>query len=327
VTLAAVLARFLETELPQDAPKAFVARMRERVKLPVRSVGLPLFLSILMAAPLVQAQTPSTPTPAQVPVQTNPSAAPPPPLPPDEYKNLSEITVELYYWKQTSHPQMRPGLTNVDGDSSTLGSGVDLLGKSKAAEGILVTTPAGRANLLEFEYFQTKQQGNETAGENLILFGQPYNSGDLLVSATKIQHARVTWSYLTYPDPPGAHKFRFRTLYGFEYTTMTARFDAPLDQYASPVEGTRSIIFPSLGVGADYHFSKRFSFTSKAEGFAWPHKAVQTDADARFLFRVYKQLDVVAGYKYFHFKTNPEKDYFLKATMQGPYAALRWTFK
>jgi hypothetical protein len=280
-----------------------------------------------MMASVVSAQTPVTPAPAQVPVQTNPSAAPPPPLPPDEYKNLSEITVELEYWKQSSHPVLRPGGANTDGDTATLGSSINLQGSSHAAEGIHITTPAGRANLLDFEFFQTKQQGNETAPTALILFGQPYSAGDYFASATTIQHARVTWSYLTYPDPPGLHKFRFRTLYGFEYTSITSRFDAPADLYAAPVQGTRSILYPSLGAGVEYHLSKRLYLEAKAEGFAWPRKAVQADADAKFSFRIYKQLDLVGGIKYFHFKTNPQKDYYLKATMLGPFAALRWTFK
>ena len=318
---------FEETESGWGAPKVFVARMRERVKLPVRSVVLPLFLTISIAVAQTASPSPQAP-PASTTTQTpNPASAPPPPRPPDEYKNLSDITVELYYWLPTSHPVMRPGLVNIDGDSATQGSGVNFLLSKKAAEGIVVTTPAGRANQLEFTYFQTKQQGNEIAPIALVLFGQPYSSGDQLVTATEIQHARVTWSYLTYPDPPGVHKFRFRTLYGFEWTQMTARFDAPLDLNASPVTGSRSIIFPSLGAGVEYHVSKRIYLDGRAEGFAWPHKAVQTDAEAKLTVRLYRQLDLIAGYKAFHFKTNPEKDYYLKATLLGPYAALRWTFK
>lgn len=308
--------------------------MRERVKSPVRSVILPLCLLISLATPLLLAQTPpptapTTPAPPSTSVTQVPNSAtaPPPPRPPDEYKNLSDISVELYYWKQSSSPQMRPGVANVDGDNSTLYSGINFAGSSHPAEGILVTTPAGRANLLEFEYFQTKQQGNEIAPLALILFGQPYSAGDVLASATTIQHARVTWSYLTYPDPPGAHRFRFRTLYGVEYTAMTARFDAPADYNAAPVQATRSIILPTLGVGGEYYISKRLRFDAKAEGFAWPHKFVQYDADAKLTLRIFKQLDVVAGVKDFHFKTNPQKDYYLKGTMFGPFGALRWTFK
>jgi hypothetical protein len=297
--------------------------MRERVKSPVRSVVLPLFS--LISIGLAQTPTPPPSAPTQVPSAA--ASAPPPPLPPDDYKNLSDISVELFYWRPSLHSIMRPGKGNFDGDDPTLASGLDFQGKSKAAEGILITTPAGRANKLEFEYFQQKGSGNETLPIATILFGQPYSSGDVLGSATTIQHARVTWNYLTYPDPPGAHKFRFRTLFGVEYTQMTARFDAPFDFNAAPVQGTRTIIFPSLGAAIEYHFSKRFYFEAKAEGFAWPHKAAQADGDAKLTFRVFKQLDLLAGGKAFYFKTSPAKDYYLRATMFGPYAALRWTFK
>jgi hypothetical protein len=289
------------------------------VKSPVRSVILLLCLSIL----IVSAQTPPSTT-TQTP---NPASAPPPPRPPDEYKNLSEISVELYYWLPKWTSSMRPGKTNVDGDSATLGSGVDFGGKAKAAEGILVTTPAGRANLLEFTYFRTKQAGNETAPTALILFGQPFNAQDVLGSATNIQHAKVTWNYLTYPDPPGVHRFRFRTLWGVSYTSMTARFDAPADIYASPVQGSRSIIFPSLGAGMEYHISKHLYFEARGSGFAWPHKAMQGDGEAKLSVRIGKQLDIVAGGREFYFRTNPQKDYYLKANMWGPYGGLRWTFK
>jgi hypothetical protein len=287
-------------------------------------------LALAQTPPTAQTPSPQTAQPPQTPSTTqtpNPASAPPPPLPPDEYKNLSEISVELYYWMQTSHPQMRPGKANIDGDSPTLGSGINLLGPSKGAEGILVSAPAGRANHLEFEYFQEKQSGNEIAPINLILFGQGFLQGDLLASTTKIQHARVSWSYLTYPDPPGIHKFRFRTLYGVEYTSMTARFDAPADLNAAPIEASRSIIFPTFGASVEYHFSKRALIEAKAEGFAWPHKAVQGDADARIALKLFKQLDLVLGGRYFYFKTNPEKDYYLKSSMFGPYGGLRWTFK
>lgn len=272
------------------------------------------------------AQTAQTP-PASTTTQTPNPSAPPPPRPPDEYKNLSDITVELYYWMPTSHPVMRPGETNVDNDTATQGSGVDFNLAKKYADGIVVTSPAGRANLLEFTYFQTKQQGNEFPPIAEVLFGQPFAAGDQLVTSTEIQHARVTWSYLTYPDPPGVHRFRFRTLYGFEWTQMTANFNAPLDLNASPITGSRSVIFPSLGFGMEYHVSKRLYFEMRAEGFAWPHKAVQTDGEIKGTYRIYRQLDLVAGYKAFHFKTSPEDDYYLKATLLGPYAALRWTFK
>jgi hypothetical protein len=281
------------------------------------------------APPSPQTPAPQAPAPQTAPTitQTNPASAPPPPRPPDEYKNLSDITVELYYFQPTSHPVMRPGETNADNDTATQQSGVDFKLAKKYADGIVVTAPAGRANLLEFTYFQTKQQGNEFPPLAVVLFGQPYAAADQLVTSTEIQHARVTWSYLTYPDPPGAHKFRFRTLYGFEWTQMTANFNAPLDLNAAPVTGSRSVIFPSLGLLGEYHISKRLYIEARAEGFAWPHKAVQTDGEAKLSYRIYRQLDLVAGYKAFHFKTNPEKDYYLKATLLGPYAALRWTFK
>jgi len=285
---------------------------------------------MMATAALAQTPAPQTPppdpskTPTQVP---NPAAAPPPPLPPDEYKNLSDVSLELYYWKPSSAPQMRPGQGNIDGDSSTLYSGINLQGSTKAAEGVVVTIPAGRANQLEFEYFQTQQQGNEIANLNLTLFGQAFAQGDVIASESKIQHARVTWKYLTYPDPAGTHKFRLRTLWGFEWTQMTARFDSPNDVNAAPVQDSRSIIFPSLGLGGEYHFTKRIYIDGKAEGFAWPHKAVQTDGEIRLIARLYKQLDLVASYREFHFKTNPLKDYYLRDTLKGPYAGLRWTFK
>ncbi len=315
--------------------------MRERVKLLARSVVFPFILTFLMAASAALAQTqppapqtpaPQTPAPQEPPASTttqtpNPAAAPPPPLPPDEYKNFSDISVELYLWKQTSHPIMRPGQNNIDGDSATLGSSVNLQGPNKLADGIVITAPAGRANLLEFEYFQTTQQGNETLPINTILFGQSYNQNDVLGSAVKIQHARATWNYLTYPDPAGARKFRFRTLWGIEWTQITPRFDAPADLTAAPVQGSRSVIFPSLGAGVEYHFSKRIVFDAKAEGFAFPHRAAQADGEARMMVRLYRQLDLVAGYKGFYFKTNPQLDYYLRAVLQGPYGGVRWTFR
>jgi hypothetical protein len=80
-------------------------------------------------------------------------------------------------------------------------------------------------------------------------------------------------------------------------------------------------------VAGEYYITKKIKVEARAMGFAWPHKAVQTDGEVKLTARIYKQLDIVLAYKAFHFKTNPQKDYYLKETMYGPYGGLRWTFK
>jgi hypothetical protein len=220
------------------------------------------------------------------------------------------------------HPVILHGIANVDSTPVDL----HFPGNGKAAEGIVVTAPAGRANQLEFSYFTTKAQGNVVAATNLTEFSQGYAQGDAIALGYKIQNAKISWNYLTYPDPPGVNKFRFRTLWGLQYTTISAHFDAPLDVFAAPVQGSRSLILPAIGIGLEYHFAKNFYVEAKGSGFALPHHSASADGDAKLVVRFHR-LDVIAGAKELYFKTSPKKDYYFKANVLGPYAGLRWTFK
>jgi hypothetical protein len=214
----------------------------------------------------------------------------------------------------------------VDRDSATQSSSFRFPGNGKPAEGVIITTPAGRGNQLEFTYFQTKAQGNVLAPVNTTLFTQFYPQSDIINGTYKIQHGKAVWNYLSYPDPPGTSKFRFRTMWGVSYTSINARFNTPQDYATSPVEGSRTLIYPSLGVGVEYHFSRNFYFEMRGSGFILPHKSAQGDGEAKISAR-FGRLDILVGGRDFYFKTSPNKDYYFKANMWGPYGGLRWTFK
>ena len=103
--------------------------------------------------------------------------------------------------------------------------------------------------------------------------------------------------------------------------------DAPLDigNTQLPAVGNRQIIYPVLGLGAEYIGSKHFYFDVRASGFALPHRAVTWDGEANAEVHT-RHIEIFAGYKAFHFKTTPQSDEYFAGTLRGPIGGLRWMF-
>jgi hypothetical protein len=262
--------------------------------------------------------TPPVPKPSvQLPVPK-----PPPPVTTERDTGGDNFSIEPFYWLARSAPTVAQGHANTDFDPGALG----FPGHSKAAEGIFITVPTGHENSFEFRAFQAKGQGNTVLGTTEQFFTTQYAIGDVLATNYRISSYKLSWNYLTYPYPSAGAKFRFKTLYEFQYAAVRGSFDAPADVNAVPTQGIKSIIRPTLGAGIEYHLARRVRFEAKLSGMGFPHHGDIYDGEAS-LAAGGPHFELLAGARIFHLKTSPTSDQYYKETLWGPYVGLRLIWK
>jgi hypothetical protein len=288
----------------------------------------------------VPAQTPpATPPDQPAPPQPGVGIRPlPPPLP--KIPDVRQAG-ETGYWVGFTgwFPTESPILDKGHGATFTTAARTQLQGKPKLAEGAEFGIALGLHNALRFTYFESRASGNFTGATDLQLWGQTYAAGTYLSTDYKIQTGKISFDYLTWPYPVESRKFRLKTLWQVQYTTVRSTFDAPLlplvdstgaplvDASGNPISyvgsGTRWFISPMLGLGVAEFGSRHFRVEANASGFAIPHHSAIWDADASANIR-YGHVELRIGAKAFHFKTSPTAEYFLTNTMASGFVGVRW---
>lgn len=282
------------------------------------------------AQPPTPPQTPPTQPPGGVeatppvpkPTVQLPVPRPPPPVTTERDTGGDNFSIEPFYWLSRSAPTVAQGHANTDFDPGALG----FPGHSKAAEGVFVTVPTGHENSFEFRFFQAKGQGNSVLATTDQFFTTQYAIGDVLATNWRVSSYKLSWNYLTYPFPSAGAKFRFKTLYEFQYAAVRGSFDAPADVNAVPTEGIKSIIRPTLGAGIEYHLARRVRFEAKLSGMGFPHHGDLYDGEAS-LTAGGPHFELLAGARIFHLKTSPTSDQYYTQTLWGPYLGLRLIWK
>ena len=263
---------------------------------------------------------PTTKPQVQVPAQPQGQPSKAPPVERDTAGDY--ISIMPFYWFNNTNPTLRKS----HGATVTQDGAYDFSGDKKYALGAIVTIPTTHENSLQFSYFRKLNQGNAVMPADEVYFGQGYAKGDIVAAHYTIQSFKLSWNYLTYPFPSAGAKFRLKTLWEIQYVGVRSAFDAPADTNASPVEGRKSVILPSLGLGIEYHLGKHAIFEAKGSGFGIPKHAGIWDTEANLMFRA-SRLELVIGGKAFHFKTSPHGDNYFADTLYGPYAGIRYIFK
>jgi hypothetical protein len=275
-------------------------------------------------ASLAFGQQQPTPQEPPAPQQQNPAATTAPPeISPDD-PDYGE-PVEGSYWLSRGAPKTLPG------NKAQYYAQDQILGLPNArprSPGARVSIPAGKFNHLEISYFQADGDGTGYAANPLTLLSSVIPQGYFISTTYRVRSAQLTWNYLTWPSPPEDSKWRFRTLWSFNYTTVSATVDAPFDDSVSfePAKGTRNIYYPTLGIETEYIPNKILYFEARTWGFGFPHHADIADAEVNAVVR-FKHLEIFGGYKFFHFKTSPGSDQFFVGTLTGPIAGVRWVFR
>jgi hypothetical protein len=288
----------------------------------------PIFACALLIAPLSliaqeqPAPAPSTPAPAQQPTATQPA----PPARPAVKGERDAFSIGLYGWYGPGKIYLRKGSDS----TSTRAGDLDFNErKRKPFEGAVVTIPI-RENYLRISYFQAQNSGNTTAGKDLNLFAGDYDKGTFLATRYKVQNAKISFDYLSWPFPFEGRKFRIRTLWEAQFVNAKGSVDAPLKPVAegdtNATNSNKFLIWPSLGAGAEYRFSKSFRFEATGSGFAIPKRPNLWDAHAGFVARV-GRIELSAGGKGFHFRQSRKTENFFNGTLLGAYVGVAYRFE
>ncbi len=295
--------------------------------------GAVLCLSLLLALPVVSPaqpaapqQQPPAPSPAAPPAApAKPNATPPKPSEPQTGETA--LSLEIYYWLSHGHPDLRTGSSNQGPNPSDL----SFPSKSKGVPGVVLSIPAGRENSLRFSYFRASVARNTTAPQDLTIFSTAYNKGDYVESNYKLNNIKISYDYLSFPFPVKGSKFRLRTLWEAQYTSISSTFNAPLkatsdsagNLIVNNTSGSKSFIYPSFGLGVGYVPSRRLRVEGKASGFWLPHRPVIWDAQGTINYR-FRRVEVALGAKAFHLRTSTKNEQFFVGTLFGPYLGLRF---
>jgi hypothetical protein len=286
------------------------------------------------------AQQPTQPTPPnqQLPPGSGGIRTPPPPLP--TYPDVREpgetgFYVGLYVWL----PQQQPSFNKGHGSDFTDSSFLTFQGQPKYAEAAEIGIAVGLHNAITLSYFQDQAAGDFTNSQELVVWNQTYPAGNLISTNYRLQNAKVTFDYLTWPYPVQYSKFRLKTKYGVSYTNIKSGFDMPLvpttdsagnpllDANGNPISyaasGSHWFILPSLGINVSEYVTRHLRLEGNVSGFAIPHHSTEWDADGSINFRT-GHLELRVGAKAFHFKTSPTADFFMYGTQASAFVGMRW---
>jgi hypothetical protein len=233
-------------------------------------------------------------------------------------------SVEPIYWLTTVHPMLSPGSTNVQTNPGSF----KYPESSKYGEGGIISVPLGKNGTVRLSFFQAYKASATFADGDLNLFGTVIGKGDFLTTYYRVRDYKASYDYLTYFFHRGSSEFRVKTLWEFQFVDVSNEIDdfSPNGDGTfslNPAAGTRSIIYPTLGLGFEGTLARHLRFEAKGSGFALPHRSVIGDAEASAGVR-FGHVEVIVGARLFHFKTSPKTDEYVSGTLYGPYAGLRY---
>lgn len=303
----------------------------------------PLLFGFILAAQEPPAAAPPQQAPA--PQQAPPAPAPPSALqqPPPALPKVPDVRQpgETGWWAGVSVwvPRQHPYMTKGRDAAFTESSLITLQGKPKYAEGAELGFALGLHNALRLTYFETRATGSTTAGVDLHVWDQTYAAGTLVTTDYRLQNGKLSFDYLSWPYPVESRRFRFKTLWQVQWTSIRTGFDAPelpiTDETGAPLvdasgnqityaaQGTRWFISPEVGLGVAYFGGRRFRVEANAAGFTIPRHNSVWDADGSVNFRQ-GHFEVRVGARGFHFKTSTASDYYMRGTMYSGFIGLRW---
>lgn len=231
------------------------------------------------------------------------------------------FSVGLFDWIPSGGPSLHAGSQAVLPPPHEL----TLPSKPYRAYGVMVTIPTKGSTRLEVSYLTLNDRGSALAPTDLGLFGGTIAQGEPLSMAYSLRHLKVSWNYLSYPNPPDS-KFRIKTLWEFHYIQFKPSVTATLAAPDQPLAGNQRILLPAVGLGVEYVMSRYFRLELRGSGMIIPRHSTIADAEGNAVVRV-RSLEIFAGGKFLHFKTTSNSDTYSSGTLWGPEAGLRWVFR
>ena len=263
---------------------------------------------------MLSAQAPATPAASQPPA---------PVAQPQEPENIDRMmSIGAYDWLPSGGPALRGGDKPVDTTSHDL----NLPRRPYRAYGVMITFPTKGNTRLEFSYLTLNGNGNITAPRDVGFFGGTVPKNEPLFVDYSLRHYKMSWNYLTYPNPPQDAKLRIKTLWEFHYLqfkpTIVETVTAPLQ----PLAASQRLILPAVGLGLEYVPSRHFRMEARGSGMMLPKHSGIGDAEAGFVVRL-GSLEFFAGGKLLYFRTSPQQETYAKGFLWGPDGGIRWVFR
>lgn len=280
---------------------------------------------------------PQTPPPAITPPstaagQTPPPAAAPPAKNLPDYPEPRTLTLGVFYW--ATGPGANPSIfggsqatqTDISGVTTSEYSNFHDLGKAHRTPGFEVFFPITRTGELHIEAFKTVGNGNQIAPQNTTVFQQPIPEGSYVATQWNIERAKVYLDDLLWPEKFPVPKFRLKSLWEVQWMQLHSSVDTPIldaQGTGAPATGTRTIIYPELGIAAEYQLTPHVLLRASVAGFGFPHKADIADADATISYR--RGLwEIRAGGQMMHYKTSTDNIEYVVGTLAGAFIGLRF---
>ena len=298
-----------------------------------------LYVAMLALAVTAVAQQEKQPAGPPPPITIRPQQQPPPPLPkvPDvRQPGETGFSIGVMGW----FPVQAPTIDKGHAADWTQPTNTKFAGKPKYSPEGDIGIALGLHNALRFTYFQDRASGNLTSGaSDLRIWDVVYPAQNVLATDYKIQSAKISFDYLTWPYPVESRKFRLKTLWQVQYLNIKTSLNAPLipvvDSSGNPLvdatgnpldyhsQGSKSVILPTLGIGLAEYVNRHLRLELNGSGFTIPHHSTIWDGDASANFR-YGHWELRVGAKAFHFKTSTQADFFFKQTLASGIVGVRW---
>ena len=262
------------------------------------------------------------PAASPAPQQTTPQPTSAQQAPAQEPENIDRmLSFSLYDWLPYGGPFLRGGAQAFVPPSHDF----KLPKRPSRAYGAMVTIPMKGNTRLEVSYLTLNDSGHDIAPTDLGFAGGSISKDEPLFLQYSLRQLKISWNYLTYPNPPQDAKFRIKTLWEFHYFQLKPSVTLTATAPDQPLNDSQRIMMPAVGMGIEYVPSRHFRIEARGSGMGFPSHPAVGDGDVTIVGRIMK-LEIFAGGKALYFRTSPQKETFIKGFLWGPYGGLRWVF-
>jgi hypothetical protein len=222
------------------------------------------------------------------------------------------FSIGVFDWMASGGPSLHAGAQAVIPPPHDL----TLPQKPRRAYGAMVTIPMKGSSRLELSYTTIYDRGGALAPTDVGLFGGIIPQNEPLDMDYTLRHFKLSYNYLSYPNPPQDAKFRIKTLWEFHYLQIQPTVVATVSAPFQPLTAKQSIKLPAVGLGLEYVASRRFRLELRGSGMAIPHRTSLGDAEGSAVVRL-GSLEFFAA----------KQDTYVSGTLWGPDVGVRWVFR
>jgi hypothetical protein len=191
--------------------------------------------------------------------------------------------------------------------------------------------PVTRTGTIYAEISRLHGWADQTLTRATFVDAYSFNPADAMHTAYHVITGRIYLDDLLYPHKFPVSKLRFKSIWGLRYLNFTQTVDSATEDAtagtggASFGLGTGYIFYPEFGAAMEYALAPHVLFRVDGEGFGVPHHSALGEGGATLSVRQ-KNLELLGGVKFLHFKTSPQKEEYEIGTFITPFVGVRWHF-